>query len=231
MKIDNKEIKKKYNEYLHRNNNEIHNNCPSINEIINIFLMSRFSIKRKRLIKHIINCPQCIQVTKFLINIFKETDKISTNAYEIYKLRKINPANKNFRQISLFNSLKFSFPILAILAVLILVFFFIQNRSSSFRGSKFHQVFLISPINNTYKEKFPIFNWEASFKSDYFIIEIYDESLNLVWRSEKIFTTQYNLPQKIIVNLEKNKTYFWSVTAFLYDSKKIDSELGRFKLF
>lgn len=231
MKINSKELKKLFNDYLYKNEHESRITCPSFNELINIFTSNPFSLKRRKIIKHISKCPKCAEETKLIISIIKETDKLSKQANKIYSSLLDNSIKKNhYRHSSIIPALKFSIPFSIIIIGIILVFFFLQNRTPVLRGDKYPPVILISPINEIYDESIPVFNWEFSLQPDFFCLEIYDESLNLIWRSSKIFSTCYKLPINTLYCLKQNSLYYWSVTAFLPDSNKIESGLGRFKL-
>ena len=83
-------------------------------------------------------------------------------------------------------------------------------------------------MKRKYQKSLLKFRWVEIKDSDYYIVELYDETLLPIWRSEKIFNNEIDLPKQILDRLVKNKKYFWMLTAYFPDGKKIESRLEYF---
>ena len=75
-----------------------------------------------------------------------------------------------------------------------------------------------------------IFRWHKVLQAKIYQMEIFDESLRPLWRSPQIADLTYALPPEIEDKIQRNKTYFWMITAFISDNTKKESSLGSFIL-
>jgi hypothetical protein len=73
-----------------------------------------------------------------------------------------------------------------------------------------------------------IFRWKPVLRDVFYIVEIYDESLQPVWESPPISTTAVTLPGPIRETLSGNRNYYWSVLALDSEGKIGES---RFEVF
>ncbi|UCC40681.1 MAG: hypothetical protein JSV96_04340, partial [Candidatus Aminicenantes bacterium] len=99
-----------------------------------------------------------------------------------------------------------------------------------YRGTNSKQIHLIEPINKKCSKSSLIFKWNFVKNSEYYVLELFDDTLYPVWKSQKIFKAQATLPLEISNRLKKDKAYFWMVIAFLNHGKKIESRLEKFTL-
>ena len=108
-----------------------------------------------------------------------------------------------------------------------MISFLVKNISEErkYRGAESRSVMLITPNKKTTLKTQLEFEWEHVQNSDYFILEIFDESLYPIWNSDKITVNHTLLSEEITNRLLKQKTYYWMVTAFLSDGKTIESRL------
>jgi hypothetical protein len=74
------------------------------------------------------------------------------------------------------------------------------------------------------------FEWSIINDSSYFIVELLDESLILLWRSPKILETSVKLPNEVFSKLRQDNSYYWFVTVVLKDGEKIESNVAEFKI-
>ena len=91
-----------------------------------------------------------------------------------------------------------------------------------------HIILLTAP---TRVHAFPsplIFRWQEESVSQYYILELLDNSLLPVWTSQKILDVQTQLPDEILSRLQSGNYYFWMITAFSSTQKISESELKRF---
>ena len=113
--------------------------------------------------------------------------------------------------------------------MLISIIFLNQGRNE-IRSEYFPSLQLIEPVGKKLKKTVLKFRWVEIKESEYYVIEIFDETLLSVWRSNKIYNNHFSPPEKLVDNLLKNKTYFWMLTAYFPDGRKIESRVEQFIL-
>ena len=245
MKINNKDLKNLYKAYIMENIPLSQKNCPPTKEIINLF-RSKLSEKQKsKIIDHITSCYFCSQEFEFILQTLRQENKLKD---EIRRLlfskkeappikqkenKKINYSRKKF--ISFFPQLSWKSTSL-ILGIAIIIFglfaliVFQNNEKKVYRGRYFSPIKLIEPVKGEYQKSLLVFRWQKIEGSEYYILELFDETLLPIWKSKKIFNSHTGLPQKIVNSLSENKMYFWMVTAYFPDGMEIESRMENFIL-
>jgi len=242
MKIKNEDLIKLYKAHIMENIPHSRKSCPPSKEIISFFKSKTSEKQKSRIIDHITKCSSCAQEFEFMLQTRREEGKLiegigkllqsEENIAAIKKRRgkKINYLNERRKSFFPRLSWKYAF-ILAGVAIIISTFFVFQNIGKrEYRGPDYSQVRLIEPINRKYSKSLLVFKWSEFKDSEYYIIELFDETLFQIWKSSKISKNQAALPTEIAKRLKTNKTYFWMITAFLPDGKKIESEIEEFTL-
>jgi len=242
MKIKHKDLQKLYKAYMMENIPQSRKNCLLPKEIINFF-KSKLSEKQKiKIIDHMTNCYCCAQEFEFILQTLRDEKKLNEeigkllqskeNITAIRKRAKRNISNTGKMKKIFFPILSWKYVLLLIGAIIIisaLVTF--QNLGKrEYRGTNLTQVHLIEPINGKYSKSSLVFKWNEFKDSEYYILELFDETLFQIWKSNKIFKNHVILPTEIAKMLNENKIYFWMVTAFLTDGIKIESEIEEFTL-
>jgi hypothetical protein len=123
---------------------------------------------------------------------------------------------------------KYAYLILGVIILFSVLIIFQQLKNKEYRSIDSKQINLIEPLNERYSKSSILFRWKESKNSNYYVLELFDESLLPVWRSEKIFKDFISLPNEIIEKLDENKTYYWMITAFLQNGKKVESKMEKF---
>jgi hypothetical protein len=89
-------------------------------------------------------------------------------------------------------------------------------------------ILLVQP-DTKHSVSFPlIFKWEEVKGAETYILELYDETLLLIWKSPGILSPPLILPEGLAGRLQLNKPYFWMITAYQKKEKLAESELTRF---
>jgi len=242
MKIKNEDLIKLYKAHIMENVPNSRKSCPSSKEIINFFRSKASEKQRSRIINHITKCSYCAQEFEFMLQTQRQEGKLIEEVGQLLQSKeniaaikkrtgkKINYLSEGRKPLFPRLSWKYAF-MLAGVAIIFSTFFVFQNRGKrEYRGSDLSRVHLIEPINGKYSKSLLVFKWNEYKSSEYYIIELFDETLFQIWKTNKISKNQAILPAEIAKRLNINKTYFWMVTAFLPDGKKIESEIGEFIL-
>jgi hypothetical protein len=240
MKIKHNDLQKLYKAYVMDRIPQSRKDCPPPKEIINFF-RSKLSEHRKiKLIDHITNCCYCTQEFEFILQTIREQEKLSEEIGKLFpsknmmieiekRLKEDVPQLPKKRWIFFpFLSWKYVLPILIAGIIISALIIFKKPERMEFREEHLPQISLIEPVNKKYFKPSSVFHWTEIKNSAYYILEIFDETLYPVWESNKISKNHYNLPGEMVRKLMKNKTYFWMVTAFLPDGRKIESNLEEF---
>jgi hypothetical protein len=214
--------------------------CPPAKEIINFF-RSKLSEHRKiKLIDHITNCRYCTQEFEFILQTLREQEKLSEEIGKLFRpkntrteieksVKKDAPRSTKKRWIFFpFLSWKYVLPIFMAAIIILALIIFRKPEKTEFREEHLPQISLIEPVNGKYFKRLSVFNWTEIKNSAYYILEIFDESLYPVWESNKISKNHYTLPGETARKLIKNKTYFWMVTVYFSDGRKVESPLEEF---
>jgi hypothetical protein len=240
MKIKHNELQKLYKAYIMDRIPQSQKKCPPQKEIVNFFRLKLSENRKSKLINHITNCCYCAQEFEFILQTLREQENLSkeigrlfcskNKSKEIEKgIKKDSPQSAKKRWI-FFPALswKYVLPIFIVSIIISALIIFKKPEKTEFRDEHLYQISLIEPINGKYFKPSSVFNWTEIKNSAYYILEIFDETLYPVWESNKISKNHYALPEETVKKLIKNKTYFWMVTVYFSDGRKIESGLEEF---
>ena len=245
MKINNKDLKKLYKAYLMENAPPTRKNCLSTKDIIDL-LRAKLSEKQKsKIIGHVTSCYFCSQEFEFILQTLRQEIKLKNEIEFLTMHKKRSPLLQkesekkkpdSKRKLFLFYpalSWKYTSLLLGIILIISLVFIFVifrNHEKEDYRGATYPQIKLIMPIKGKYQKSLLEFRWREIKYVDYYILELFDESLKPLWKSKKIFNNHIVPPKKFVVGLPENKMYFWMLTAYFQDSKTIESKIEGFTL-
>ncbi|MFW6173478.1 MAG: hypothetical protein ACOC5T_07030 [Elusimicrobiota bacterium] len=245
MKINNKDLKKLYRAHIMESIPIYRKNCPPSNKIIDLF-RSKLSEKQKsKIIDHISCCCFCSKEFEFILETLRARNKFTNQIGELLlskkeklvlkeKSKKINDQPRS-GQISIFTKISWKYaPLFAVMILVISAFFaylfFHKNQKKEYRGESITAIQLIEPRKGKNQKPSLEFRWKEIQGADYYILELFDETLFPIWKSKKITDNHTLLPKKIIDNLAPGKLYFWMLTVYYPDGNKIESRIESFVL-
>ena len=234
MKIDQLELKKIIKELPYKRTSQTKTNCPSPKKLITLLRCELSDRKRSKVIDHLANCGTCAQEIKFIIEILTAEKNFDNEAAQI-----VTRKNQTSRKKEKF--VQFPFPklswssmrIVALITTVILsvsMFFLIKTNKPAIERDSIRQLNQISPDNKPTSLDKLIFKWENISDSDYYTVEVFDDSLNFVWRKERIVENKIIPSAELKELLKQETTYWWMVTAFLKNGKKVESDLAKFNV-
>ncbi len=110
------------------------------------------------------------------------------------------------------------------------MFFLIKTNKPAIERDSIRQLNQISPDNTPISLDGLIFQWENISDSDYYTVEVFDDSLNFVWRRERIVENKI-IPSAELKELLKPETiYWWMVASILKNGKQVESDLTKFNV-
>lgn len=233
MKINSKDLKLLYSAHLIENTPPSRKNCPLTKEIIDLFRSKLSKKKKSKIIDHVTECYFCYKEFQSILEILREESKLIGAIEEL--AIKSNQISLNRKNISFFqrSSWKFASVFLGsilILSTILIYFVFLNKGQKDYRSKYYPSVHLIDPIGGKIQKTLLKFRWVEIEESEYYIIEIFDETLLPIWRSNKIYTNDFCPPEEIADRFKKKKRYFWMLTAYFPDGRKMESRIEQFIL-
>jgi len=245
MKINRQDLKFLYSAHLIEKTPLSRKNCPPTKEIINL-LRSKLSKKRKlKIIDHMTECYFCYKEFQAILEILREENKLVGASDELAIKDEDIYQNKNGVLKDSSRQRKKSFPffprlswksipvflgLILIITTLSIFIIFLNKGQKNYRSEYYPSIRLLDPIGEKIQKSLLKFRWIEIEESEYYIIEIFDETLLSIWRSNKIYNNYFSLPEEIADKLSKSKRYFWMLTAYFPDGRKIESSIEHFIL-
>jgi|WetSurMetagenome_2_1015567.scaffolds.fasta_scaffold58045_3 hypothetical protein len=222
MKTDHPDLREIYQAYTSFRRPSGREKCPSPQIIARSFERSASVRKKKMIVDHISGCPMCREEFMMLL----EHQEVSATDPIADLDSRPSHVERGKTHLALWQG------VLALLGVTLVAFsfFFIryQNADSNLRQMGTAGIILRSPKRNLSLSNPVMFRWQARPDSEYFILELFNESLLPVWASDKIRDLQVLLPPEVSSSLRSGQVYFWMVTSYVHDMKSGESPLLRF---
>jgi hypothetical protein len=174
---------------------------------------------KKNIIDHITACSYCREEFELLLELKKW--QLASGASSPDKLGAVR-----FGRPFMWRYACFLFGLVLMLSAYYLnvkQFVFIEGTRTSEQ-----RILLIAPTQVHTFPKQLIFRWQEESDSQYYILDLFDNSLLPVWTSQQILDVQIQLPGEILSRLKSGNYYFWMITAFSSTHKISESELRRF---
>jgi len=235
MKLKNKDLRILYQAKIIEKTPSSRKGCPPPSEFLHLFRKKIPEAQKTIILDHITNCGYCAQEFSFVLEATRLEKKMKTIAGDI-KIAGAKPlADRGFFQgiFSARHTWRIITPVAGIIFCLILAaFVFIPSkiRTHPYRNFIVNQIELVRPKSEK-TVRFPIeFEWKRKDGAEYYIVELFDKTLYLIWRSEKTDLNQMRLPIDLVQQMKKNERYFWMVTGYFPSGKKIESPLEEFSL-
>lgn len=185
-----------------------------------------FSFKKKKILRHVLECPSCNQKLKTMAELHRSGEKIVTAALPL--LQKTEKKRMRFSLLSFFSRparIVVTFSIIILFGSLGYVLFFKSDKMVLRSVGPTDSVFLHADKVKRSDDDSLLFNWKMLDSADHYVLEIFKEDLTLLWRSEHINTNTFKLPAQVYLRLERKKKYYWSITAYIKNGSSVESEL------
>jgi hypothetical protein len=113
--------------------------------------------------------------------------------------------------------------------ILSLLLIFRPEKGDSRRGSA-PLVELISPVGTSVPIAQLKFIWKNIPNANAYVVEVFDASLDLLWRSDPLFLNEAYPQGELTGKLRPKETYYWLVTGVMPDGNKTKSALREFRI-
>lgn len=221
MRLNNSNLRQIFVSNLNKNIPNSRTECPSPKELLLLFRAKKSEKKKTKIIDHITNCYHCAHEFEFILKALRFEKDMNQVAKKYIETKKTKVLTSRF-------SWRFASMVAGISVICISITAFIISNTyenSKYRASTPLQIDLFLPEETKVPKSFLSFKWENVKDSEYYAFELYDETLYQIWKSEKLFKSNFTLQKDVVAMLEVNKSYFWMVTAFFPNGRKIESQL------
>jgi hypothetical protein len=236
MKITTNDLKRLFRSYIRDKTPVSVENCPSPDIISHLFFQPSAQKPKREIIDHICNCSRCLEVFELCLEMSRGekwlVSEIRTHLRPEKKRRSVM-FNLPKRLAARSNWINALIPVTAAILLIIAIIairYFTTDKNEEERGRPPGAIYLLNPISDFSVDATVIFKWTYSREIKFVVLDIFDEALLPVWKSNQIFGNSYDLPQEALKTIKKGKTYFWMVTIFLPDGTEIESALKQFSI-
>lgn len=232
MKTNLVEISKIYQDYLKIDKTKSNEICPEIERIMECVLMVVSKKEKDEILKHSANCASCSQALKEILAISEEIDRFAEKA-QTYDEQPRSPSVIEKQTLwSKISGRKAVAVLTAFLGITIITFAVFQftGRSSKRGVTANIQIILCSPVKTSMMREKGLFKWEGLIRADYYVLELFDKSFNLMWRSGHLRENSAGLTAEVSRQLIPGETYYWMVRAVMEDSTERKSNLAEFSI-
>jgi hypothetical protein len=231
MKTNLAEASKAYQEHLRDQARLAGGSCPTLERIVNC-VMTRLSRKEgAEIVGHAATCAACAAALKNVLELSTETDSFAAQLGAFSGNRQDNTSHDERPHWAWL----IRRPAVAVLAGVFAIAVLALSVSrlittSGTRGGPEARVMLISPVKASLSMDSLQFRWESLPGADHYIVELFDQSLNMVWRSSPVHGVELRLTAGIDKNIRPGETYYWTVTAVTGNHTEIKSRLAEFSV-
>jgi len=235
MKFDIESFRILFNSYIKNSPSTTRKHCPQLDAILSSMSQSSSERTKLRISDHLGHCYQCMNDFMFILSIQKEQERL-LNGWTIplgQSYIDLSKKGKSSFQKSISFVALYKRTAILLLGILTIYCFFsllLRNKFVEAERADIGYFHIVQPLDSIQRSSKLFFEWEGITESCYFVVELFDEILNLVWRSPQVSETSIELPCQILGCLKSNKSYFWFVSSILQDGRKIESELIEFRI-
>ncbi len=242
MRIDTDRLKALYRDYVRQKTPASLDGCPSPERLLRLLRSRSSDSEATELVDHISRCRFCFSEFGFVLDVLRQEKEF------VRELENSRPTGgkpgprKGLRQKIFEWRLgwrhllpRLSWHAALILAGVVLAGYMIGKYaifrpSETYRGPAHAGVELLEPVGDKISGLGLVFRWKKTADSEYYILELFDQALELVWKSGKIAEESLTLPQELAGALKVQRPYFWEVTAHLQNGQKRSSPMEKFTL-
>ncbi len=240
MEMDDDRLKSIFQAYLETKRPSSREDCPAPESLLRLLRSNAPRREAARTIDHISACGACAAEFQVLLEVLRQekafvldVEKLiresagngSTEGVLVRALARLREVRSAVARPS--HRLALVGAGLAIVC-LVVVSSFIFRTPDTFRSSSPARVELLQPVDSNLRLSQPVFRWKPVKDSGYYILELFDETLLPVWKSESTAQSELVLPLPLARGLRVSRSYFWMVTAHFPDGETIASALEKF---
>jgi hypothetical protein len=240
MEMDDDRLKSIFQAYLEAKRPSSREGCPAPESMLRLLRSNAPRREAAATIDHVSACGACAAEFQVLLEVLRQEKAFVRDVEKLIR----NSAGSDPREgvfqraLARLREVRISSPRpsrrLALLGAglavvcLVVVSSFLLRTPETFRSSSPARFELLQPVDSSLRLSQPVFRWKPVKDSGYYILELFDETLLPVWKSEATSQPELVLPLPLARGLSVNRPYFWMVTAHFPDGETIASALEKF---
>ena len=225
MKTNEAELKKAFRTYIRSSPKAPTGHCPSSEAIWRSFSGKASRKHKAQIVDHITTCMDCHKEFEAFLEIFRAEEKLARDVQPQFHISPSPISNQAFWRYA-----AALFTIIVVVSAAVFTVKWLSPRQPTERGRLSGQLHLLTPDQELSFQKPLVFKWEPAPDTEYYVIEIFDESLLPFWSSGPLAVTQCELPSLVKDKMVKGGSYFWMLSATQKDGRKMESSVERFTL-
>jgi hypothetical protein len=223
MGMSDGEFRRIYRSYVAGKIRTSRRECPPIKDVREAFEGKTRRAAKDRIVDHVSDCAYCAQEFEFIRAVRARERELDAGIRVIARLRSPHAL---FLSRPLWN---YAMGMAMIAVFISSAILFRGNRpQGKWRNRSVALPEALTPSGHIDTPPRLVFRWEPVIGATSYIVEIYDETLQLIWESPQVTTSAALLPKPIKDAFTGDKNYYWSVSAL--DSEGRIGE-SRFEVF
>jgi hypothetical protein len=220
MKIDTAGLKLLFQAQVRQKQSGSRDDCPRPEKIVGLLRSEVSRKKAANIIDHISRCPGCAGELEFLLDVFRHEETFIQETKEWLDEQRIPVQRSYSPRFSWRTASVLAGSVLIVLAVLTIVILRVPEK---YRAGSLAKIVLLQPVGEKMSRSSLVFRWQDVLGSEYYVLELFDEGLQPIWKSEKISQNRLIPPSDLLNRLLAKRPYFWMVTAFSGGEKTVSS--------
>lgn len=234
MKIDIDGLKASFRDSVREKAPSSFKDCPSPQKIVRLMRSGSSDKEATEIIDHITRCRSCFSEFEFVRDVVRQEKEILPEFGRLFLSMAKGPAQRKEPGWRAFMPrLRWA---AALFLVGVIIMAAITLKPGLFRPSEKYRslpragVELTEPAGEKVIRSRLAFKWERVQNSRHYIVELFDQALAPVWRSDAITEESAAPPREVADSLEAGRPYFWMATAVLADGERVSSPLEKIVL-
>ena len=222
MGVSNRKLRRFYRSYVSERIRADWGECPSVKDLRAAFEGTTPRAAKDAIVDHISGCSDCAREFEFIRRVRERENDLAAGMQ----------ARSRGRGPSLFLSRPiWECALGAVMIAVVITAAIVSLHERSRDGERNRPAGIPETLAPSGRVDAPlplIFRWKPVTRAVSYVVEIYDESLRLIWESPPVSTTAALLPDPIKEAISDDKIYYWSVLALDSEGKFGES---RFEVF
>lgn len=207
--------------------------CPNPEFLVRCATAEGSRGERRATLRHVSECADCGRLLKDLLDISAEIDRLTAETGAPARPPRGFEAAKGRRSVwtrSLPRPAIAALVTLFGLAVITFSIIKLAERPAA-RGGPQGGPQLVSPAASAVVLPGEVlFEWKSLPGARSYTVELFDKTLELLWRSEPMKENRAGLPKAAGLRIARGEPFFWRVTAVLENDVEVSSGLAEFSL-
>jgi len=227
MKIDADGLKSLYRGYVESQTPVSREDCPSVEQLVGTLRGGGSKKEKARVVDHLTRCGECAREFGFAL------ETVRAESALIRELGGRGEPESAGRRRPFYLGFSWGLASLLVAVCAAGVLFWrlaLSPARDTYRAGAAARLELIQPGQDPVRLGSLVFRWKPAGDVQYYVVEVYDEALAPLWKSEPVAGNLAAIPESLKEKLASGRKYFWTVTAHFARGDTLASPLRPFNL-